>query len=77
MNKQRRAKLDEAHSKLLEAYYIIEEVKDEEEEAYDNMPENLQGSERGERMEECIGTLEEIYDGIDEYMSELYDIIEG
>lgn len=77
MNKQRRAKLDEAHSKMLEAYYIIEEVKSEEEEAFDNMPENLQGSERGEQMEECIGTLEEIYDGIDEYMSELYNIIEG
>lgn len=75
MNKQRRERLDEAHSKLMEAYYIIEEVKDEEEEAFDNMPENLQGSERGEQMEEYVATLEEIYDGIDSYMSDLYDII--
>ena len=75
MNKQRRARLDEAYSKLIEAYYIIEEVKDEEEQAFDNMPENLQGSERGEQMEEYVATLEEIYDGIDSYMSDLYVII--
>lgn len=77
MNKMRRERLDEAHSKLIEAYYIIEKVKDEEEQAFDNMPENLQGSERGEQMEEYIATLEEIYDGIDSYMSDLYDIIYG
>lgn len=77
MNKMRRERLDEAHSKLIEAYHIIEEVKDEEEQAFDNMPENLQGSERGEQMEEYIATLEEIYDGIDCYMSELDDIIYG
>ena len=77
MNKQRRKLLDEAHSKLMEAYQIIEDVKNEEEEAFDNMPEGLQYSERGEQMEEYIGTLEDVYDSIDECMASLYDIIEG
>ena len=46
MNKQRRKMLDEAHSKLMEAYQIIEDVKSVEVEAFDNMPEGLQSSER-------------------------------
>jgi hypothetical protein len=77
MNKQRRERLDEAHSKLLEAYEIIEDVKNEEEEAFDNMPENLQGSERGEQMEEYIGTMEDALDSLDDVLGNLYDIIEA
>lgn len=77
MNKQRRMRLDEAHSKLLEAQEIIEEVMNEEQDAFDNLPESLQGSERGEQMEEYIGTMQDVYDGIDEFMCNLYEIIEG
>jgi len=77
MNKQRRMRLDEAHSKLLEAQEIIEEVMNEEQDAFDNLPESLQGSERGEQMEEYIGTMQDAYDGIDEFMCNLYEIIEG
>lgn len=77
MNKQRRMRLDEAHSKLLEAQEIIEEVMNEEQDAFDNLPESLQGSERGEQMEEYIGTMQDAYDGLDEYLGNLYEIIEG
>ena len=46
MNKQRRNTLGEIRAKLEELRDILEEVKDEEECCKDNMPENLQGSER-------------------------------
>ena len=47
---------------------IIEEVKDEEQEAHDNLPESFQYGEKGEQMEECIEQLEEAYDQCDEIM---------
>lgn len=50
MNKQRRKRLTEAMELLQEAQQIIEEVKDEEQEAFDNLPEGLQCSERGEAL---------------------------
>lgn len=43
---------------LDEVYSMIEDVKNEEEEAYDNMPESLQYSERADTMQEAIDGLE-------------------
>ena len=50
---------------IASAKEIIEEVKEEEQEAFDNMPESLQGSERGEQMESYIGDLENAADDLD------------
>ena len=50
---------------IASAKEIIEEVKEEEQEAFDNMPESLQGSERGEEMEGYIGDLENAADDLD------------
>ena len=38
---------------------------EEEQEAFDNMPESIQGSERGEEMEGFIGDLENVADDLD------------
>ena len=43
----------------------IEDVKDEEENAYDSLPESIQDSERGENMQEAIDTLDTACDSID------------
>ena len=40
----------------------IEEIKDEEEECFESIPENLQGSERYERAEEVVDCLNNAYD---------------
>ena len=69
MNKQRRKRLAEAMELLQQAQEIIEEVRDEEQGAFDNLPEGLQYSERGEAMEEAISNLEEAYDGMDDIIS--------
>ena len=46
----------------------IEAVRDEEESRYDNLPESLQESDKGSRMQDAI-------DSMDEAMSDLSDVI--
>lgn len=36
----------------------LQEIRDAEQEKFDNMPENLQDSDRGQRMQECIDALD-------------------
>ena len=48
----------------------LEAVLDEEQEAFDNMPESLQESERGERIQECIEYLETAVETFAEFYSE-------
>lgn len=64
MNKQRRLKLSEAHSLLGKAVSIVEQVKDDEQNSFENLPENLQSSERGEVMEEAVNELQMAIDSI-------------
>ena len=66
MNKNRRTHLNKASDLLDQAVSIVEQVHDEESDAYDNLPENLQDSERGELMSEAISLLE---DAMGEIMS--------
>ena len=42
MNKQRRNRIAEALELISQARDILEEVKDEEQESYENLPESLQ-----------------------------------
>lgn len=71
MNKQRRARLSEAHSLLGRAVSIVERAKDEEQDSFDNLPENLQSSERGEIMEEAIDELQTAIDSINDAMEHI------
>lgn len=66
MNKERRKRLKEAAAALSEAYDIIDEVKSEEAEAYDNLPEGIQYGERGEQMAANVDTLEDILSSIED-----------
>ena len=75
MNKARRKDLTRVIALIEEARGILETVKDEEQEALDNMPEGLQQSERGETMEQYICTMEEMLDALD--TNELEDIVAG
>lgn len=75
MNKQRRASLKEAVELLERAKSIIEFVSEEEREAFDNLPEGIQYSERGEQMEEYADTLDEFYESIGDGIESLEEII--
>jgi hypothetical protein len=57
MNESRRKRLRVAHE-------LITEVREEEQEAFDNSPEGLQGSARGQAMEEAISNLDEAIESI-------------
>ena len=66
MNKQRREKLSEAHTLLDKAVGIVEQARDEEQDSFDNLPDSLQGSERGEMLEEAVDELQTAIDSIND-----------
>lgn len=59
MNKYRRKELEKISLLVEASRSLLEEILNEEQEAFDNLPESLQYSEKGERMEEIIGYLED------------------
>ena len=65
MNKNRRNTISDIYAKLIDIQSDLECIRDEEQEAFDNLPESIQYSERGERMEEYISSLEEALDYVD------------
>jgi len=91
MNKERRKNLGEAISLLCSAQEsierakeIVEDVRDEEQESYDNLPESLQESERGEAMQENIdnlesvsGELDDIFDNVETQIEEIQNVIDS
>ena len=66
MNKQKRKQLEKSSGLIDEARDIIQGVMEEEQEAYDNLPENFQSGERGGEMTEYIESLEETVGFLDE-----------
>ena len=62
MNKQRRADIEQAKS-------LLEGARDEEQEYYDNMPENLQASDKGEAAENAVSNLDEAISAIEEALA--------
>ena len=74
MNKYRRTVIAELLNQLVEIYDNLEAVKDEEEEALENYPENLRYSERGEAMQEAFDNLEEAHGAISEAIDLLQSI---
>lgn len=73
MNKIRRKALQEIYDKLSDLREELETIKDEEDESGENMPENLQGSERYEQSETASGNIDEAM----EYLSSACDSIES
>ena len=64
MNQDRRKQIDEAAGMLQDALALIEQIRDEEQESFDNMPESLQQSDRGTASEEAANDLSEAADNI-------------
>ena len=62
MNKQRR-------NKIQKAIDLLDEVITDEQDAYDNMLENLQESEKSESMDEGLDTLDEAKGLLEELIS--------
>lgn len=58
--------LGDVHSEL-------QEVRDAEQEKFDNMPESLQDSDRGQRMQECIDALDAAESSMQDCIGNLED----
>ena len=52
----------------------LEEIRDEEQDAFDNLPEGIQESERGEQMEEYISQMESAIDDMENAKSSLEEV---
>lgn len=65
MNKERRDRLSDVIASLEEVKDLLEDVKNDEQDAFDNMPVGLQCSERGSKMEDYIELMEDAGDQID------------
>jgi hypothetical protein len=57
MNAARRKELEAVHS-------MLEELRDQERAAFENMPESLQASKRAEDMESAADSMDEALDAI-------------
>lgn len=75
MNNSRRKELKEAQAKIVEAMEIIDLVKEEEQDAFDNLPENFQYGEKGENMEAHIDELDELFSELEDLDSRLDTVI--
>ena len=64
MNKQRRALLQRAKSALETAEGLVDQALWEEQDCLSNMPENLESTERYEKMENAIELMEEALENI-------------
>ena len=59
MNKERRKSIERIVDKLNEIQADLTCVRNDEEEAYDNLPEGFQSSERGDSMQEAIDAMDD------------------
>ncbi len=76
MNNARRKEIDKLTAQIEEIKEAIEALRDEEQEAFDNMPESLQDGERGEKMQSAIDALEYAADDLQECLDHLSEASE-
>ena len=75
MNKERRKRIEAIMDALSQAYGEIEEIRDEEEDAYDNLPENFQEGSRGDAMQDAIDNMETALAAVEEAKDTLEEVI--
>ena len=69
MNNDRRERLTIAIEKINEASAIVTECTEEEWEYFDNMPEGLQGSEKGDQASDVVDELTSITEELNDILS--------
>lgn len=74
MNKKRRKEIENLLESISETKAKLQDLLDEEQQAFDNMPESIQESERGEEMQEIIEYMEAAIDSLEEATESLTEI---
>jgi len=71
MNKLRRLEISKIVNTLDTASQSLADVIEAEQDYFDNIPENLEGSERYESSEEALDQLNEVKESLDEVIQSL------
>lgn len=74
MNKKKRKKLEQICLSIEEQIRNIHFLKEEETEDFEGMPESLQDSETGEKMEENINQMDDSIDELNEIIEKLREL---
>lgn len=84
MNKERRNQIDGLRTRAEEIRAMIEALKDdlstvhdEEQDYKDNMPESLQGGEKGQKADAAIEALESADQSLDTCLDELQEALDS
>ena len=75
MNKVRRQELSKCLSDLETIKDVLENIRYDEEEYFNNMPENLQSSQRGIDSEDAIDKMNDAVSAIEEAVGYVIEII--
>lgn len=77
MNKMNRKQLSDLISRIETIHEELDEIKDGEEEKFDNMPENLQDSEKGEALSEIIDFPDSASESLNESVESIQNAIDN
>ena len=75
MNEQRRKLIRKALDELASVRADLEAIRDDEQDAYDGMPESFQNGEKGEAAQEAISNLDDAINNIESAESEAENAI--
>ena len=75
MNKERRQELGDVIDYLDDAIMRLEEIRDDEQDSFDNLPEGLQTSRTGDSMLDAIDRLEGFCDDIEKVKASVSDMM--
>lgn len=75
LNNKRRSELQTSVEMLKNAYDLIDDALTAEQDCFDNIPENLQGSDMGTTMENNIDVMEGVLSDIDDIIDNIEGII--
>lgn len=75
MNKERRQELGEVIDYLDDAIVRLEEIRDDEQDSFDDLPEGLQNSRTGDSMLNAIDQLEEFCSDIEKVKGKVSDMM--
>jgi ABC-type transporter Mla subunit MlaD len=75
MNAKDRKKVSEWIDTLIDMKAEIENMQEDQQEKYDNLPEGLQDSANGEALNEAADTLQEAASNLDSVIDNLQEIV--
>ena len=77
MNKVRLTQIEALKDAVYEIQEEIEALREEEQEAYDNLPDSLQETDAGRFSLDCLRDLESANEGLDDVVTTLGNIIDN